>query len=220
MRRRHQYRTWEELSGPERRRGLAILAVVGVAAVTTVYLVVGGGDPQAAAGAPSPPRVALALAGAGSGATASQSQAAAQPPQPRSPTDQGQLDAWYAGTAQLRGEVVTAVGVVRADIQAANGLELRPACQRLGMIIDGVPGAGAPPVTSTAGQTWNAGAAAYAQAVSTCGNLFDGTPLPPTVLLARTTEALNTADGHWARLAAQIGAPAQIIPANGQLPAR
>ncbi|WP_391530348.1 hypothetical protein [Candidatus Frankia nodulisporulans] len=89
MRRRHQYRTWEELSGPERRRGLAILAVVGVAAVTTVYLVVGGGDPQATAGAPSPPRVALALAGAGegSGVTASQPQAAAQPPQPQPPTD-------------------------------------------------------------------------------------------------------------------------------------
>ncbi|WP_251732711.1 hypothetical protein [Frankia sp. R82] len=210
-RRRHQYRTWEELSGPERRRGLAILAVAGVGAVIAVYLVVGGEGTRATAGAPIPPRTAPAAAGTGPGQAA---------PVASAQVDQGQVAAWYAGTAQLRGEIVTAVGTVRADIQAANGLALRPACQQLAEIVGRIPGAGAPVGTGTAGQTWNAGAAAYAAAVATCGNLFDGTPLPPAVLLARTTEKLNTADGHWARLAAQIGAPAQIVPADGQLPPR
>ncbi|WP_163552050.1 hypothetical protein [Candidatus Frankia alpina] len=185
-RRRNDYRSWEELSRQERRRGLAILGVAGAGAVAAVYLVVGSGGTQAEAGAAVPPTVDVS----------------------------SQLATWYAGTAGIRGEITTSVSAVRTDIQAADGAALKPACAQLGQAVDRITGLGVPPVAA-AGRTWTDGAAAYAQAVTACGNLFDGTAQPPPVLLQRTTDALNTADGHWTRLAAQIGAPAQIIDAAG-----
>ncbi len=185
-RRRKDHRSWDELSGEERRRGLAILGGAGIIAVVAVYLLVGSGTgTQAEAGAPPPPTVDVSA----------------------------RLTTWYSGTAQLRGQVVTAVSTVRADIQAMNGMALRPACVRLGQLVDQIAPLGQPPDASAA-QAWNAGASAYGQAVTTCGNLFDGTAEQPAVLLTRTTDALNTADGHWARLAARIGAPAQIVPSR------
>jgi hypothetical protein len=165
---------------------VAILALAGAGAVTAVYLLVGGGPgAQAEAGASPPPTVDV----------------------------KAQLASWYSGTADLRNQIVTAVGAVRADIQASNGMALRPACVHLGQVVGQIGAQGQPPVP-TAVQAWSAGTTAYGEAVTACGNLFDGTALPPPVLLRRTTEALNTADGHWARLAAQIGAPAQIVPAR------
>jgi hypothetical protein len=184
-RRRNDYRNWEELSRQERRRGLAILGVAGAGAVTAVYLIVGGGGTQAEAGAVVPPTIDV----------------------------RAQLATWYTTTAGLRDEIVASVNTVRTDIQASDGTALRPACGHLGQAVDRIAALGVPPV-ATASQTWTDGAAAYAQAVTACGHLFDGTPLPPPVLLQRTTDALNTADGHWTRLAAQIGAPAQIVPTS------
>ncbi|MCK9897061.1 hypothetical protein [Frankia sp. AgB32] len=185
-RRRRDHRSWEELSGEERRRGLAILAGAGIVAVVAVYLLVGSGPgTQAEAGASPPPTVDV----------------------------NARLATWYSGTAQVRGQIVTAVGAVRSDIQAVNGMALQPACAQLGQLVDQIAPLGQPPAPAAA-QAWSAGASAYGQAVTTCGNLFDGTAQQPAVLLARTTDALNSADGHWARLAAQIGAPAQIVPAR------
>ncbi|WP_261565042.1 hypothetical protein [Frankia gtarii] len=187
-RRRNDYRSWEELSGQERRRGLAILGVAGAGAVVAVYLVVGGGGgTQAEAGAAVPPTIDV----------------------------NSQLATWYGGTAGIRDEITTSVSAVRTDIQASDGTALKPACVQLGQAVDRIAGLGVPPAAAAAGRTWTDGAAAYAQAVTACGNLFDGTAQPPPVLLQRMTDALNTADGHWTRLAAQIGAPAQIVDAAG-----
>jgi hypothetical protein len=183
-RRRSDYRTWEELTREERRRGLAVLSVAGVAAVVVVFLVVGsGGGSGGGAGAAAPPTTDV----------------------------KARLTSWYATTAQVRSEVVRAVNAVRADIQAADGMSLKPACADLGRAVDRIGPLGLPPVESVS-RNWTEGAGAYAQAVTACGNLFDGTPVPPPVLLQRTTDALNAGDGRWTMIVAQIGAPAQIVP--------
>jgi hypothetical protein len=182
-RRRSDYRTWEELTKQERRRGLAVLGAVGACVVTAMVLVVGGGGSDAETGAAAPPTIDVSA----------------------------RLTAWYASTAQVRAEIVTAVDEVRGDIQTLDGTALKPACAQLGEVVAKIGPLGVPPVES-ASRTWTDGATAYSAAVTSCGNLFDGTAVAPPVLLKRTTDALNTADGHWTRLASDVGATAQIIP--------
>jgi hypothetical protein len=88
--RRKDFRTWDELSMSERRRGLTILAGAGVVAVGVVLLVYGGtsGD-STPAGAPPPAISADAAARA-----------------PASPAATGpDLDAWYAAIAGFRTDI-------------------------------------------------------------------------------------------------------------------
>jgi hypothetical protein len=189
-RRRNDYPTWDELSPVERRRGLAILGVIGVATVILMYVVLGdaGSTGGAEAGAPAPPAAGPPATSAADGeATA----------------DAGPGD-WYAATANIRTQVTSAAAEVRRWVAANDGRALQPACALLATRAASAGAVPAAPV-ATARQAWSDGVGSYARAARWCGQLFDGTRMAPPTLLARTTAALNGADRRFAALAASVG---------------
>ncbi|MCK9925993.1 hypothetical protein MXD62_02245 [Frankia sp. Mgl5] len=182
-RRNNDHRTWDELSRPEQRTGLALLAAVGLVAVIGVWFLIGGDGADAETGAAAPPTIDL----------------------------EAELADWYQSTSAVRTDVARAATDVRTHIGANDGISLRPACEVLDRAARDAAEIPAAPLESAA-RTWSDGAAAYAGAARACGNLFDGTPVPPPTLLTRTTSALDTADGLWARLASDLGEPALVVP--------
>ncbi|EFC84873.1 hypothetical protein [Parafrankia sp. EUN1f] len=182
------FRTWDQLSRQERRTGLTMLAAIGVVAVVAVWLLVGDETSVGAeTGAAAPPTVDVSA----------------------------ELDAWYESTATERADVVKAATDVRTYISAKDGLSLQPACVTLGEAAQRAAAVTAAP-DQAAHQAWSDGAAGYTSAAAVCGNLFDGTKESVASLLGRTTAALDTADGTWTRLAADLGQPAQTVqPASG-----
>jgi len=182
--RRREYRTWEELSTSERRRGLAILGGVGVVAVGAVVWVFGPADDASPMGAPRPV-AAEVVAGSPAAAAAT--------------TPTADLTAWYASISGPRGDLTAAEASVRQAISELNGMALRPACALLGSRAADAQNAGAVP-DGDAGQAWTKGLTAYQQAAHSCAELFDGTQVAPETLRADTTAALDAADQAWAAL--------------------
>ncbi|OAA24223.1 hypothetical protein UG55_103170 [Frankia sp. EI5c] len=177
-------RTWDEFTREERRTGLTVLAAIGIVAVVAVWLLIGNETSVSArAGAAAPPTVDVGA----------------------------ELNAWYDSTAAVRTEVARVVSDVRTHIAADDGTSLRPACVALDTAALSAAGVAAAPV-ETARKAWSDGAAAYTSAAKACGNLFDGTAEPVATLLARTTTALDTADGLWTRLGSDLRQPAQTAP--------
>jgi hypothetical protein len=198
--RRKDFRTWDELSMSERRRGLTILAGAGVVAVGVVLLVYGGtsGD-STPAGAPPPAISADAAARA-----------------PASPAATGpDLDAWYAAIAGFRTDIGQAEAAVRTAIADNNGVALQPACALLGTRASAADGASVSPPAGDAGQAWTAGLSAYRQAAQSCGQLFDGTQIPVPTLLSQTSTSLDAADTAWRRLASPGSRVADAAAGSG-----
>ncbi|MEX5631333.1 hypothetical protein [Parafrankia sp. FMc2] len=182
----NDFRTWDELSRQERRTGITVLATIGIVAVAAVWFLVGGETSvEAETGAAPPPTLDVAA----------------------------ELDAWYGSTAAARAEVAAAAAGVRTAVAANDGRALQPACAVLGTAARDAAGVAEAPVDG-ARKAWTDGVAAYRGAAEACGHLFDGTQEPVGTLLARTTTALGTADGRWARLAADLGQPAPTVPAQ------
>jgi hypothetical protein len=209
--RRKEYRTWEELSGSERRRGLVILGgagIVAVGAVVWVFGPTGGGSP---AGAPRPV-LAAGVAGA--------PQAAGSPPAVGATSPAPDLTGWYAAIAGPRGDVTSAEAAVRKAIADLDGMALQPACVLLDSRAVEAQHAGDTP-DAAAGQAWTKGLADYQQAARWCAQLFDGTQLPPETLRTNTTTALDSADTAWASVGSASAAPVDAAGtvAAGSVPA-
>jgi hypothetical protein len=187
-RRRRDHRTWDELSVDERRRGLVILAGMGVVTVGVVFWVFGGTGGATEAGAPAPAAPAVVKVVAASDA---------------------EVGEWLAESDGARRDIVAVSADVRSAIAANNGMALQPACALLSTRVAGAAGVASPPAGATAA-AWSAGLDAYGQAARWCAQLFDGTPVPASTLLGHTGTALDTADGNWTKLAA--AAPATLTP--------
>jgi hypothetical protein len=180
-----------------------MLGVIGVAVVILVYVVLGdaGGTGDAEAGAPAPSVAgAPAIPVAGRPATSVTDVEA---------TADAGLGDWYAATANIRTQVTSAAAEVRRWIAANDGRALQPACALLATRVASAGAAASAPIAS-ARQAWSDGVGSYAQAARWCGQLFDGTRIAPPTLLARTTAALNGADGRFAALAASVGPGGQV----------
>jgi hypothetical protein len=183
--RRREYRTWEEFSASERRRGLLILGGFGVVAVGAVVWVFGGTGAGAGTpvGAPAP---ALAAAAGGT-------------PSPSASVPD--LSAWYAAIDGYRTDIGAAEADVRKAIADQNGTALKPACALLQTRATAADGdAGVAPPAGDEGTAWTEGLRAFRDAMRSCGQLFDGTQVPPPTLLTETSTALDTADAAWSRL--------------------
>ncbi|OHV37851.1 MULTISPECIES: hypothetical protein [Pseudofrankia] len=199
--RRKEYRTWDELSVSERRRGLTILAGAGVVAVGAVVLVYGGtGGGGTPVGAPPPATVAAAAV--------------------ESPADTGpDLDEWYAAIDGYRKDIGQAEADVRTAIAQANGMALQPACALLETHATAADGAGVAAPAGDAGQAWTDGLRAFTRATRSCAQLFDGTQVPPSTLLTETSTSLDAADTAWARLSSPGTRVADAAAGSGGSPA-
>ncbi|WP_045876359.1 hypothetical protein [Pseudofrankia sp. DC12] len=199
-----EYRTWEELSGSERRRGLVILGgagVIVVGAVVWVFGPTGGGSPDGA------PRPVLAAGVAGAPVAAgSQPAAVTTSPVP-------DLTGFYAAIAGPRGDVTSAEAAVRKAIADLDGMALQPACvlldsravdaQHVGDVPDG-----------DVGQAWTKGLADYQQAARWCAQLFDGTQVAPETLRSNTSSSLDSADTAWASVRPATAATVEVAQAG------
>jgi len=184
--RRKDYRTWDEFSASERRRGLTILGGAGIVAVGAVVLVYGG--TAAGGGAPvgAPPPAVTGLAGA--------------VVTPAATVTSPDLDEWYKAIDRHRTDIGLAEADVRKAIAESNGMALQPACVLLNTRTIAADSAGITTPAGDAGQAWAEGLRALKQATQSCAQLFDGTQVAPTVLLTETSTALDAADAAWGRL--------------------
>ncbi|MDT3441267.1 MULTISPECIES: hypothetical protein [unclassified Pseudofrankia] len=181
--RRKEYRTWDEFSASERRRGLTILGGAGLVAVVAVVGVYGGtGGGGTPVGAPPPAMSAAAVV---------ESPAGTDP----------DLDEWYAAIDGYRKDIGLAEADVRKAIAEANGMALQPACALLETHAAAAGSAGVATPAGDAGQAWTDGLSAFKQATRSCAQLFDGTQVPPTTLLNDTSTSLDAADSAWTGLA-------------------
>lgn len=195
--RRKEYRTWEELTGSERRRGVVILGGAGVVAVGAVIWVLGPTDGGSPAGAPSPVLAAGSARAAG----------ATSPVVATSPNVATvDLTGWYSSIAGPRGDITAAEASVRKAIADLDGVALQPACVLLDSRAVSAQSAGDVP-DGDAGQAWSKGLADYQQAAHWCAQLFDGTQVAPETLRANTTAALDSADTAWASVGVAAAAP-------------
>jgi hypothetical protein len=196
--RRKEYRTWEELSGSERRRGVVILGGAGVVAVGAVIWVLGPTDGGSPAGAP-PPVLAAGNAPRDAGSPPA---VAATSPQVATVD----LTGWYSSIAGSRGDITAAEASVRKAIADLDGVALQPACVLLDSRAVSAQSAGDVP-DGDAGQAWSKGLTDYQQAAHWCAQLFDGTPIAPETLRANTTAALDAADTAWTAMGEATAAP-------------
>jgi hypothetical protein len=180
--RRREYRTWEELSGSERRRGLVVVGAVGVVAVGAVVWIFGGTSTAAPAGAPAP---VTALG--------------------QAPAAAGGLEAFYTATSGYRRDILAAETDVRTAIARNSGQALQPACALLATRAASASGPAVAVPDGDAGSAWTQGLRAFKQASQWCGELFDGTRIAVPVLLRNTGASLDSADAAWARLAPVSG---------------
>jgi hypothetical protein len=180
--RRGEYRTWEELSASERRRGLVVLGGAATVAVGFVVWIYGGTVTVTPTGAPSPTTAGPAAA--------------------RTPAIS--LAAFDAATASARQGVTAAETAVRGAIAQNNGQLLKPACALLADRAAGASGAGVATPAGAAGQAWAQGLRDYQQASHWCGELFDGTQVQVPVLLKNTSTSLDAGDAAWGNLAAPV----------------
>ena len=205
--RRGQYRTWEELTGSERRRGLVVLGGAGVVVIGAVLWVFGGTSTAAAVGAPAPVMAArgtppspaatpTATAADSSTATAADSPPAAEPPTATA----AELTAFYAATSEYRWGIALAESDVRTAIARNTGRALKPACVSLASRAATASTAALTIPAGDVGAAWTEGLRSFTQASRWCGQLFDGTKIQVSVLLTDTSTALDAADTAWSRL--------------------
>ncbi|MBL7498612.1 hypothetical protein I6A84_03335 [Frankia sp. CNm7] len=181
--RRKEYRTWDELSVAERRRGLTVLGGIGLLTVGAVVWLFGDTSATTPRGAPAPPTGAAVVEVAAT-------------------RDAGpSLDEWYAAIDGHRREIGAAEVDVRRAIADANGVALQPACALLSTQASAADGVAVATPAGEPGEAWSEGLRAFKQATRWCAQLFDGTQIPPPTLLQETTTSLDAADTAWAKLA-------------------
>jgi hypothetical protein len=130
-----------------------------------------------------------------------------------SPTVRGDVTAWFEGTAEIRGEVMSASTAVRTYVEDNDGLALQPACITLGeQAAIAKSHANAPDADLQI--LWAGGATKFAEAAGWCAKLWDGTPMAPTAILAQVTGALDSAEASWAELAKLAGQPLPDLPSG------
>ncbi|ONH33602.1 hypothetical protein [Pseudofrankia asymbiotica] len=193
--RRKEYRTWDEFSASERRRGLTVLGGAGLVAVVAVVWVYGGtGGGGTPVGAPPPAMSAAAVV--------------------ESPAGTGpDLDEWYAAIDGYRTDIGLAEADVRKAIAEANGVALQPACALLETRAAAAGSAGVAAPAGAVGQAWTDGLSAFRQAAGSCAQLFDGTQVPVSTLLNETSTSLDAADSAWTALSSSSSP--QIAAAAG-----